>query len=244
MNETRNVVYTASIPVRYASIAGLAGVLALTVSPVQTAGASMPNPVTLSALEMFLSRPTAVHPYRASRQLEASGSGQRGWLDVHTDFTVASGLTYEVMAEGGSGYIRTRVLRSLLNEEQRLIAQGKESTVAISTGNYEFRPEGINDEGLGVVSLRPLRKDRSLINGRMFLTILNGDLVRVEGRLARNPSFWLTGVNVVRSYQRIEDAIMPVSLETNGRLRLLGSSSLRMTYHYSHIDERVVGNTE
>jgi hypothetical protein len=153
-------------------------------------------------------------------------------------------MQYEVMAEGGSGYIRTRVLRSLLNEEQRLIAQGKESTVAISTGNYEFRPEGINDEGLGVVSLRPLRKDRSLINGRMFLTILNGDLVRVEGRLARNPSFWLTGVNVVRSYQRIEDAIMPVSLETNGRLRLLGSSSLRMTYHYSHIDERVVGNTE
>jgi hypothetical protein len=204
----------------------------------------MPNPATLSALEMFLSRPTAVHPYRASRRLEASGSGQRGWLDVHTALTVASGMQYEVMAEGGSGYIRTRVLRSLLNEEQRLIAQGKESTVAISTGNYEFRPEGINDEGLGVVSLRPLRKDRSLINGRMFLTILNGDLVRVEGRLARNPSFWLTGVNVVRSYQRIEDAIMPVSLETNGRLRLLGSSSLRMTYHYSHIDERVVGNTE
>jgi hypothetical protein len=240
MNGTRTIEDTASIPVRYASIAALAGVLALTVSPVQTAGASMPNPATLSALEMFLSRPTAVHPYRASRRLEASGSGQRGWLDVHTDFTMASGLKYEVTAEGGSGYIRTRVLRSLLNEEQRLIAQGKESTVAISTGNYEFRPEGVNEEGLAVVSLRPLRKDRSLINGRMFLTILNGDLVRVEGRLAKNPSFWLARVNVVRSYQRIEGAIMPVSLETDGRLRLLGSSSLRMTYRYWQIDERPV----
>jgi hypothetical protein len=204
----------------------------------------MPNPAALSALEMFLSRPTAVRPYRASRRLEASGSGQRGWLDVRTDFTAASGMKYEVTAEGGSGYIRTRVLRSLLNEEQRLIAQGKESTVAISIDNYEFRPEGVNDQGLAVVSLRPLRKDRSLIDGRMFLTIPNGDLVRVEGRLARNPSFWLTRVTVVRSYQRIEGAIMPVSLETNGRLRLLGSSSLRMTYSYTHIDERVVGNAE
>ena len=240
MNGTRTVEDTASIPVRYASIAALAGLVALTVSPVQTAGASMPNPATLSALEMFLARPTAVHPYRASRRLEASGSGQRGWLDVHTDFTVASGLKYEVTAEGGSGYIRTRVLRSLLNEEQRLIAQGKESTVAISTGNYEFRPEGVNDEGLAVVSMRPLRRDRSLINGRMFLTILNGDLVRVEGRLARNPSFWLSRVNVVRSYQRIEGAIMPVSLETDGRLRLLGSSSLSMTYRYLQVDERPV----
>jgi hypothetical protein len=240
MSGTRTIEDTSGIPVRYASIAALAGVLALTSSPVQTAGASMPNPATLSALEMFLAQPTAVHPYRASRRLEASGSGQRGWLDVHTTFTVASGLKYEVTAEGGSAYIRTRVLRSLLNEEQRLIAQGKESTVAISTGNYEFRPEGVSDEGLAVVSLRPRRKDRSLIDGRMFLTILDGDLVRVEGRLARNPSFWLARVNVVRSYQRIEGAIMPVSLETDGRLRLLGSSSLRMTYHYWEIDERPV----
>jgi hypothetical protein len=240
MTGTRTIEDTSSIPVRYVSIAALAGVLALTLSPVQTAGASMPNPATVLALEMFLSQPTAVHPYRASRRLEASGSGQRGWLDVHTDFTVASGLKYEVTAEGGSGYIRTRVLRSLLNEEQRLIAQGKESTVAISTANYEFRPEGVNDEGLAVVSLRPLRKDRSLIDGRMFLAILKGDLVRVEGRLARNPSFWLARVNVVRSYQRIEGAIMPVSLETDGRLRLLGSSSLRMTYRYWQIDERPV----
>lgn len=193
---------------------------------------------------MFLSRPAIVHPYRAFRRLEASGSGQRGWLDVQTDFTVASGLQYEVTAEGGSGYIRTRVLRSLLDEEQRLIAQGTGSRVALSTRNYEFRPEGVNEEGFAVVTLRPLRKDRSLINGRMFLATVNGDLVRVEGRLAKNPSFWLTRVNVVRSYRRFEDVVMPVSLETNARLRLLGSSSLRMTYRYSQIDERVVAATE
>jgi hypothetical protein len=94
------------------------------------------------------------------------------------------------------------------------------------------------------VSLRPRRKDRSLIDGRMFLTTVNGDLVRVEGRLARSPSFWLTRVNVVRSYRRIDGVVMPVSLETKARLRLLGSSSLRMTYRYSHIDERPVGSTD
>jgi hypothetical protein len=74
----------------------------------------------------------------------------------------------------------------------------------------------------------------------MFLTTIAGDLVRVEGRLARNPSFWLTRVNLVRSYRSIEGVVMPVSLETIGRLRLLGSSSLRMTYRYSHIDDRPV----
>jgi len=244
MSEPHRVAGTASGAIRYGSIAGFVGLLALTASSVHTTAASTPDPDALAAMEMFLSRPTTVHPYRASRRLEASGSGQHGWLDAQTAFSVASGLQYEVMAEGGSRFIRTRVLRSLLDEEQRLIAHGAGSSVAISTRNYELRPEGVDDEGLAVVTLRPRRKDRSLINGRMFLTTINGDLVRIEGRLAKNPSFWLTRVDVVRSYRSIDGVVMPVSLETNGRLRLLGSSSLRMTYSYSHIDERRIGETD
>lgn len=241
MNRPHHVAHTALSPTRCGSIASLLAFLAFAASSAHTNGATAPSADALAALDMFLSRPPTVHPYRASRRLEASGSGQRGWLDVQTGFTVASGLQYEVTAEGGSGYIRRRVLRSLLDEEQRLIAQGEASSVAISARNYEFRPESVNEEGLAIVQLRPLRKHRSLIDGRMLLTSGTGDLVRVEGRLARNPSFWLTRVNIVRSYRRIEDVVMPVSLETSGRLRLLGSSSLRMTYRYSHIDERPVG---
>jgi len=195
------------------------------------------------AMQTFLARPTITHHYRASRRLEASGSGQRAWLDVRTDFTIASGLQYEVTAEGGSRYIRARVLRSLLDEEQQLIARRDEARVAISTANYDFTPEGFNDEGLAVVGLQPRRQDRSLIAGRMFLTA-DGDLVRLEGRLARNPSWWTTRVNVVRSYRLINGAVMPVSLETTAHLRVLGSSALRMTYRYSHIDERPVDEND
>jgi hypothetical protein len=224
----------------------LAGVvvLALTASSLPTTAARSLNPDAAAAMEMFLARPVNAHPYRASRRLEASGSGQRAWMDVETDYAVASGLQYSVTAEGGSGYIRSRILHSLLNEEQRIIAHAEESRVAISRANYEFGPEGVNEEGLAVVRMRPLRKDKSLINGRMFLTTVTGDLVRVEGRLEKNPSFWLTRVNLVRSYRVIDGVVMPVSLETIGKLRLLGSSSLRMTYQYSHIDDRPVSDAE
>jgi len=238
----RPVAPASRAPARRRSVAGVVGALALTAWSLQTIAASAPSPDALAAMEMFLARPAGAHPYRASRRLEASGSGQRGWLDVQTDFTVSSGLQYEVTAEGGSGYIRTRVLRSLLDEERRLIANGRGPAVAISGANYQFRLEGVNEEGLTVVSLRPRRKDRSLINGRMFLTTLDGDLVRIEGRLARNPSFWITRVQVVRLYRRIDGVLMPVSLDTTAQLRLLGSSSLRMTYRYSHIDERPVSD--
>jgi hypothetical protein len=217
----------------------LAAALVVISQPLRSEPARPVDPDTAGAIRNFLAQPRTPHQYSASRRLEASGSGHQGWLDAQTDFSVASGLLYEVTAEGGSGYIRTRVLRSLLDEEQRLIASGRAAAVALTTDNYQFIPEGINAESLAVVAIRPLRNDRSLIAGRMFVTV-DGELRRVEGRLARNPSFWVTRVDIVRCYQRINDVLMPVSLETTAQLRLLGASELRMTYRYSVIDEVVV----
>jgi hypothetical protein len=201
-----------------------------------TAASPVADPVAVWAVEQFLSRPRVAHDYQATRRLEASGSGRRAWLDVRTDYSPAVGLRYQVTAEGGSGYIRSRVLVSLLEEEQRLISQGDEHTVALTPDNYRFTAETLNEEGLATVTLWPLRKDRALIAGRMFLTT-GGELRRVEGRLARNPSFWVTRVDIVRSYRPINGVLMPVLLETRARLRLLGAAELRMTYRYSSIDE-------
>jgi hypothetical protein len=200
-----------------------------------------PDPQAAAALEMFLARPAIAHQYAATRRLEASGGGQRGWIEVQTSFAPASGLAYQVTAEGGSGYIRGRVLRSLLDEERRLLAL-KSTSAAISAANYRFRPAGLTDEGLAVIGLQPLRKDRSLIAGQMLLTPDAGQLVRLEGRLAKNPSFWVSRVDVVRSYRSVNGVFLPVSLETTAQLRLLGSSKLGMTYRYSHVDEREVGD--
>jgi hypothetical protein len=216
---------------------GFVAALAFTALAFQPSAAGQAAP---SAMQQFLERPTIVHPYRGSRRLEASGGGRQGWLDVQTHFTTGSGLVYSVTAEGGSGYVRSRVLRSLLDEEQHLIARGASASVAISEANYQFTPEGINDEGLAVVTLRPRRKDRSLVAGRMFLNPVNADLVRLEGRLAKSPSFWITRTNVVRSYRTINGTVMPVSLHSTAQLRFFGSSQLLMTYRYSHIDEEPV----
>ena len=193
----------------------------------------------VAAMQQFLGRQRTVHQYSAWRRLDATGGGQRGWMEVQTDFSPASGLQYRVIAEGGSGYIRGRVLRSLLDEEQKLIADNKTSTVAVATDNYQFTPDGVDNEGLAAVRVKPLRKDRSLIAGRILLSP-EGNLLRMEGQLVKNPSFWVTRVHMVRAYQRINGVQVPVSLDTTGQLRLLGKSSLRMTYRYSQVDDRAV----
>ncbi|HEU4693924.1 MAG TPA: hypothetical protein VFS23_36415 [Vicinamibacterales bacterium] len=208
-------------------------VVALAAEPAQ------PDHRAVQALETFLSGRTLARQYTATRRLEASGSGQRGWIDVRTQYATSSGFRYDVTAEGGSGLIRGRVLKSLLEEEKQLIASGTGARVALTRDNYAFTPEGINEDGHVVVAMRPLRKEKSLISGRLIIDT-DGILQRVEGQLAKNPSFWVTRVSVVRTYRRINGTLMPVCLETTARLRFLGSSSLRMTYDYSEIDDQPV----
>jgi hypothetical protein len=195
---------------------------------------------TAAVMEKFLTRPIVARQYRALRHLEASGGGQRGWLEAQTEFSPATGMRYEVTAEGGSGVVRSRVLRSLLEQERQLIAEGATASVAIDRANYRFSADGTDAEGRVLVALEPLRKDRALIAGTLFLEPREGDLIRIEGRLAKNPSFWTRRVDVVRAYARINDVVVPLSLESTAQLRLFGRSSLRMTYRYSHIDERSV----
>ena len=215
-------------------------VAALTTAPVPSQIAAAPaSDQAAAALRQFLAGARPVRQYRASRRLEAAGSGRGAWLDVQTEFSQSTGLQYHVTAEGGSGYIRSRVLRSLLEEEQRLVGRNGGSAVALTPDNYQFMPEAINEEGVAVVRIQPRRKDRSLVDGQMFLT-RDGELLRVEGRLAKSPSFWVTRTNVVRVFRRINGVLMPVSVETTAQLRLLGSSTLRMTYRYSHVDDREV----
>ena len=227
------------------SITLLAVAVALsTASVLQLSVPVEPDPGSTSAMEKFLAQPSTPHSYRASRRLEARGSGQQGWLDARTDFTPSRGFEYEVTAEGGSGYIRSRVLRSLLEEERRLIARGASGDVALSAANYTFTGDGIDAQGLARVAMRPLRKERPLIIGRMFLTPDEGELVRVEGRLAKNPSLWISRVDVVRSYRRINGVLLPVLLESTAQLRLLGRSTLRMTYGYVEIDAQPIRDGE
>ncbi len=194
------------------------------------------------SIEQFLARSDGQPSYRATRRLEAANGNRRGWLDAVTTYSPATGLAYEITAEGGSGYIRNKVLRAVLEGEQEIIAHGEAARSALEPSNYTFLANGVDADGLANVLISPRRQERVLISGTMFLRAAEGDLVRLQGRLAKNPSFWIKNVDVVRRYERIDGVIVPVSLESKAQLRFLGEATLRMTYSYSEIDGRDVGS--
>ena len=78
--------------------------------------------------------------------------------------------------------------------------------------------------------------------GTMFLQPDDGRLVRLQGQLAKSPSFWIKNVEIVRSYERIAGTVVPVTLESKAQSDF-SAPELRMTYVYSEIDGRPVDST-
>jgi hypothetical protein len=191
-------------------------------------------------IRRFLARADASHQYRAFRRLEAENGDRMGWLEAKTEYSPSSGFRYQVLAEGGSSYIRAKVLRAVLDAEQDFIAGGEAARSTFAASNYTFHADGVDAAGLAHVILSPRRRERALVSGTMFLQPSDGGLVRLEGRLAKSPSFWVRNVDIVRTYARICGAIVPVALESTAQLRFLGVATLRMTYLYSEIDGRSV----
>jgi hypothetical protein len=204
--------------------------------------ATIPDAVDRS-IQQFLAQDDTQPAYRATRRLEAANGDRGGWLEAITEYSPDGGFRYEITAEGGSGYIRSRVLRAVLDGERDVIAQGEAARSSLVTANYSFQANGIGEDGLANVLLSPRRKERVLVSGRMFLQPDDGRLVRLQGQLAKSPSFWVKNVEIVRTYDRIGGVVVPVALQSNAQLRLLGAATLRMTYLYSYINGHPVGST-
>jgi hypothetical protein len=67
--------------------------------------------------------------------------------------------------------------------------------------------------------------------------------VRVEGRLAKNPSFWTKRVDVVRRYERLSGVRVPTRLDSVAQIRFAGTSTFSMTFEYEMVNGLAVGPT-
>jgi hypothetical protein len=197
--------------------------------------ATPPSPAD-DRIRQFLARDHTPRAYRGTRRLEAANGDRTGWVEATTEYSRQRGFEYQVTAEGGSDYIRNNVLRPVLEGERSAFLRGEAARSALAQANYTFEASGVDADGLVNIRLSPRRKERMLVAGTMFLSPDDGALVRLQGRLAKNPSFWVKSVHIVKSYKRINNVVLPVRLDTSARLKLLGQATLRMTYAYSEID--------
>lgn len=220
-------------------MAAIVGVIQCATGPVHGLGAT-----SSSTIERFLAHREDVPlvQYRAVRQMRARNERfkKEARMEVLTTLDRAMGFRYEVLAQEGSGVVRRRALEPILEGEAKALREGIVSRAALSTLNYDFESAAAGFAASAVeeagIRIRPRRRDSVLVDGTIFVRPDDGDLVRIEGRLAKSPSFWTSRVEVVREYQRIAGVRVPVRMRSRAWVRFAGQSTLEITYAYEEIN--------
>jgi hypothetical protein len=184
--------------------------------------------------------------YRALRHLDARNEhfGAKAWMDAWTEVDQAGGFRFEVVGEGGSGYVRSHVLRAALVGEQKMWNSGDPAKAALTRDNYVLEEGGTSADGLASLSATPRRKDVLLIHGSIFVNPGDADLMRVEGRLSKTPSFWTRRVEIIRRYERIHGIRVPIAIESIAQVLIAGRSTFQMSYEYETINGQRVGTPQ
>jgi hypothetical protein len=181
--------------------------------------------------------------YRARRHLQASSRGgkMKAQLDAWTTLQPDGTFSFEVLQESGSNMIRQRVLRAALIEEQDNYRNAKLAESAFTRENYEFLlDDTVRGGELVRIGLAPRRKSQMLITGAAFVRRDDADLVTIQGVLSKRPSFWTRKVQVTRHYARIDGVRVPIDVQLNADVLLVGDSTFAMTYQYASINGRQI----
>ncbi len=182
--------------------------------------------------------------YRALRRIDAQSTklGATAWMEAWTEVDPDEGFRYQITGEGGSGYIRSHVMKPWLESEKKMWTAGDPERAGLSFENYTFDDLGMTADGLAHIGVKSRRKDLLLVDGSIFVNPVNGDLVRIEGRLSKTPSFWTRRVEVVRHYERINGVRLPTAIESVAQVLIAGRSTFSMTYEYETVNDLRVGD--
>jgi hypothetical protein len=181
-----------------------------------------------------------VRSYVAIRRLESDNARHRreAWLVVRTELQEDGTFTWQVLEEGGSEFIRNRVLREALEKEAQVHRDGRARRGGLTPDNYVFSAPTPVDGAIRI-AIEPRRRDDVLVQGSLLMSPA-GELLRVEGDLVKRPSFWTRSVHLTRHYGRVDGTHVPVRLDMVAQVRIVGVSRLSMTYQYLAINGRPV----
>jgi hypothetical protein len=168
-----------------------------------------------------LQRYSAVRTY-VIRNLEGKLAAQ---AVVRVDYEAPDKKTFNKTSEKGSAIVRHLVFDRLLQSEGETSAGREHHNSAITRANYTFALAGEEEVGpyhCFVLEATPKRKDKYLFEGKIWVEAQDFAVVKIVGRPAKKPSFWINRADFLRQYQRIDGFWLPYRDETSVEVKIYG----------------------
>ena len=169
--------------------------------------------------------------YTASRHYLAVNKHRRAEMLVRVACASDGVKQFTILFEDGSHSIRKHVFYKMLNEEETASRRGTRESTRIIPANYDFHVIGqdaVDGHPAFVLSVTPKAQNKYLIDGKIWVDATDYSIVRIEGRPARNPSFWTRSVHFVHTYQKVGPFWLAASTDSVSEIRIFGTAELKI----------------
>ncbi|HMK30717.1 MAG TPA: hypothetical protein VK473_13605 [Terriglobales bacterium] len=141
---------------------------------------------------------------------------------------------FNVVTEDGWKAANKHVLRKMLESESETSTPSVRPQTRLTPDNYRFtmaKSEVIGGRLTYLIDVTPKRREKYLIEGRVWIDAQDFALVRAEGKPARNPSFWTRSIHFVHQYQKNGSYWFPTSTLSVTQARLFGTTQVNIEYY-------------
>ena len=180
-------------------------------------------------------RQATLYGYTASRRyvLENHRHHKRAEMLVRMTCLRDGSKQFETISETGWGGARKHVFPRLLEAETEASRPGLRERSRLIPENYVFEMVGteyVDERPAYVIAIAPKTPNKYLMQARIWIDADEYAIVRIEGKPAKNPSFWTKSVHFVHKYEKRESFWFPVSDRSVTDVRIFGSTEVTIEY--------------
>jgi hypothetical protein len=147
---------------------------------------------------------------------------------------------FEIHSSSGTGFMRRGVINRIIETEQRNALPDQQPKSAISPDNYMFEwvgTEARQGRPQYVLYAKPRRKDQLLFDAKIWVDAEDFAVTRIEGRPAKNPSFWTRKVDFTHEYEKFGPYWMPVRNLSVTQVFIFGRTTTEIVYSNYQINQ-------
>lgn len=164
--------------------------------------------------------------YQATRKYQIfKGAEQKSQVTAEVNYEPPQRKSFNIVqSTGGTG---EGVIKKALEHE--VTATREPRDYEISPANYDFEYAGESDcagSHCFVLTLKPKRNCKDLVEGKAWVDQGSYLIRRIEGELAKSPSWWVKKALVVVEYGNVEGMWLQTKSVADAKLRMVGDYKL------------------
>jgi hypothetical protein len=214
-----------------------AAAASLQAADISTAPAPLTGEEIFSRLiEHNRQRETFLRGYSVQRAYSATNKSGKLYAaeEVRMSYSAPDEKTFVTLSARGSRLVRNLVFSRLMQTEVAAARGNERNDSSITPANYRFEALGAGEVGgrpCYAVQAIPLRKNKYLFEGQIWIDAEEFAIARIVARPASNPSFWTRHVEFVRTCSKVGSLWLPSRDETIADIRIHGRKVLTIDHH-------------